>query len=89
MLDLRLIREQPEAVARALVDKGGAELIDAIVAQDTERRRLIKETDDLKALRNRTSAEIGKAKGSVTEEQRLEMRRVGDRIFPQHLHGAG
>ena len=80
MLDLRLIREQPEAVARALVDKGGAELIDAIVAQDTVRRRLIKETDDLKALRNRTSAEIGKAKGAVTEEQRLEMRRVGDRI---------
>ena len=80
MLDLRLIREQPEAVARALVDKGGGELIDAIVAQDTERRRLIKETDDLKALRNRTSAEIGKAKGAVTEEQRLEMRRVGDRI---------
>jgi seryl-tRNA synthetase len=80
VLDLRLIREQPEAVARALVDKGGAELIDAIVAQDIGRRRLIKETDDLKALRNRTSAEIGKAKGAVTEEQRAEMRRVGDRV---------
>jgi len=80
VLDLRLIREQPEAVARALVDKGGAELIDAIVTQDTERRRLIKETDELKALRNRTSAEIGKAKGAVSDEQRVEMRRVGDRI---------
>jgi seryl-tRNA synthetase len=80
VLDLRLIREQPEAIARALVDKGGAELIDAIVAQDAERRRLIKETDDLKALRNRASAEIGKARGAVTEEQRAEMRRVGDRI---------
>jgi seryl-tRNA synthetase len=80
VLDLRLIREQPEAIARALVDKGGAELIDAIVAQDAERRRLIKETDDLKALRNRASAEIGKARGAVTEEQRADMRRVGDRI---------
>jgi seryl-tRNA synthetase len=80
VLDLRLIREQPEAIARALVDKGGAELIDAIVAQDAERRRLIKESDDLKALRNRASAEIGKARGAVTEEQRADMRRVGDRI---------
>jgi seryl-tRNA synthetase len=80
MLDLRLIREQPEAVARALADKGGGDLIEAILARDTERRRLIKETDDLKALRNRASAEIGKARGSVSEEQRAEMRRVGDRV---------
>ena len=80
MLDLRLIREQPEAIAHALADKGGAELIQAIVTHDAERRRLIKETDDLKAHRNRTSAEIGKARGAVSEEQRAEMRRVGDRI---------
>jgi seryl-tRNA synthetase len=80
MLDLRLIREQPEAVARALADKGGGDLIEAILARDTERRRLIKETDDLKALRNRASAEIGKARGAVSEEQRAEMRRVGDRV---------
>jgi seryl-tRNA synthetase len=80
MLDLRLIREQPEAVARALADKGGGDLIEAILARDTERRRLIKEADDLKALRNRASAEIGKAKGAVSEEQRAEMRRVGDRV---------
>jgi seryl-tRNA synthetase len=80
MLDLRLIREQPEAVARALADKGGGDLIEAILARDTERRRLIKETDDLKALRNRASAEIGKARGGVSEEQRAEMRRVGDRV---------
>jgi seryl-tRNA synthetase len=80
MLDLRLIREQPEAVTRALADKGGGDLIEAILARDTERRRLIKETDDLKALRNRASAEIGKAKGAVSEEQRAEMRRVGDRV---------
>jgi len=80
VLDLRLIREQPDAVARALAEKGGGELIRDILERDTERRRLIKEADDLKALRNRTSAEIGKAKGGVSEEMRAEMRRVGDRI---------
>ena len=80
MLDLRLIREQPDAVARALVDKGGAELIQDILTRDAERRRLIKEADDLKALRNRTSADLAKYRGSVPEELRAEMRRVGDRV---------
>ena len=80
MLDLRLIREQPDAVARALADKGGGELIQGILARDVERRRLIKEADDLKALRNRTSAELAKSKGDVPEELRAEMRRVGDRV---------
>src|SRR5262245_27896033 len=59
VLDLRLIREQPEAVARALADKGGAELIEQIAARDAERRRLVKEADELKALRNRVSEAIG------------------------------
>ncbi len=80
MLDLRLIREQPETIAHALADKGGAELIQAIRAHDTERRRLIKEADDLKALRNRTSAELANYKGGVPEELRTQMRTVGDRV---------
>jgi len=80
VLDLRLIREQPETIAHALADKGGAELIQAIRAHDTERRRLIKEADDLKALRNRTSAELANYKGGVPEELRTQMRTVGDRV---------
>ncbi len=80
MLDLRLIREQPDAVARALADKGGGELIQDILARDAERRRLVKEADDLKALRNRTSADLAKYRGSVPEVLRAEMRRVGDRV---------
>jgi len=80
VLDLRLIREQPEAIAHALAAKGGAELIQAILTHDTERRRLIKEADDLKALRNRTSAELAKSKGGVPEELRAQMRTVGDRV---------
>jgi seryl-tRNA synthetase len=80
VLDLRLIREQPDAVARALADKGGAELIQEILTRDAERRRLIKEADDLKALRNRTSAELAKYRGAVPEELRAQMRTVGERI---------
>jgi seryl-tRNA synthetase len=80
VLDLRLIREQPEAVARALADKGGAELIQEIVARDADRRRLLREVEDLKAHRNRTSAELARYRGDVPEALRAEMRSVGDRV---------
>ena len=82
MLDLRLIREQPEAVARALADKGGAELIDQILGRDVERRRILKEAEELKALRNRASEAIGQAKrrGEDASAEQARMREVGDRI---------
>jgi seryl-tRNA synthetase len=82
VLDLKLIREQPEAVARALADKGGAELIDDILKVDVERRRLLKEAEELKALRNRASEAIGQAKrrGEDASAEQARMREVGDRI---------
>jgi seryl-tRNA synthetase len=82
VLDLRLIREQPDAVERALADKGGAALIREIVARDAERRRLLKEVEDLKALRNRASEAIGRAKrrGEDATAEQARMREVGERI---------
>ena len=82
MLDLRLIREQPDEVQRALVQKGGAELIPAILAKDAERRRVIKEAEDLKAQRNVASEAIGRAKkaGQDASAEQARMREVGDRI---------
>jgi seryl-tRNA synthetase len=82
VLDLRLIREQPEAVARALADKGGAELIDEILGRDIERRRILKEAEELKALRNRASEAIGQAKrrGEDASAEQARMREVGERI---------
>jgi seryl-tRNA synthetase len=82
MLDLRLIREQPDAVARGLADKGGAELVPEILARDGERRRLIKEAEDLKAQRNVASEAIGRARkaGQDAGAEQARMREVGDRI---------
>ena len=82
MLDIKLIRDQPDAVATALADKGGAELIHEIVARDADRRRLIKEVEDLKALRNKASEAIGQAKrrGEDASAEQTRMREVGDRI---------
>ena len=82
MLDLKLIREQPEAVERALADKGGAALVQEVLARDTERRRLIRQVEDLNAERNRVSKEMGKkfAGGAVPAEVREQMRAVADQI---------
>jgi seryl-tRNA synthetase len=82
MLDLRLIREQADEVQRALAQKGGAELIPAILAKDAERRGVIKEAEDLKAQRNVASEAIGRARkaGQDASAEQARMREVGDRI---------
>ena len=82
MLDLRLIRENPEAIERALVDRGGAELIGPLLALDAERRRLVRESEELKALRNKASEAIGHAKrrGEDAADEQARMREVGERI---------
>jgi seryl-tRNA synthetase len=82
MLDIRLLRENPEAVERGLRDRGGAELVRETVARDAERRRLIAEVETLKAERNRASEAIGQAKrqGENPEAAMARMREVGERI---------
>jgi seryl-tRNA synthetase len=82
VLDLRLIRERPEEVERALADKGGAEHVREIVALDAERRPRLREAEDLKAERNRTSEAIGQARrrGEDATAEMARMREVGDRI---------
>jgi seryl-tRNA synthetase len=82
VLDIKLIRDQPDAVERALAQKGGADLVKQILAADTDRRRLIRETEDLKALRNRASEAIGQAKrkGEDASAEMAKMREVGDRV---------
>ncbi|MGH7275860.1 MAG: serine--tRNA ligase, partial [Candidatus Rokuibacteriota bacterium] len=82
MLDLRLIREQPEAVERRLADRGGAELVKEVLDVDATRRRIVKEAEDLKAIRNRASEAIGQAtkRGEDASAEMARMREVGERI---------
>jgi seryl-tRNA synthetase len=82
VLDLRLIREQPEMVERSLAGKGGAELVKQVVALDASRRDVIRKSEDLKADRNRASEAIGQAKkrGEDASVEMARMRDVGERI---------
>jgi seryl-tRNA synthetase len=82
MLDLKLIREQPDLVRRGLADRGGAELVPEIIAADAERRRVVTEVETLKAERNRVSEAIGQAKrrGESPDAAMARMREVADRV---------
>jgi len=86
MLDLRWIRQDPDAVrARLAVREKVAETdaaVERILRLDEERRALIGEGDGLKARRNSVSEEIAqlKRRGESAEERIVEMRSVSDRI---------
>ncbi len=82
MLDIRLIREQPDLVREGL-RKVGAEpdLVDRVLEFDTRRRSLESEVSALRAERNAGSKDIGRLKDEAEREARkAEMRAIGDRI---------
>jgi seryl-tRNA synthetase len=73
MLDLRLIRENPEVVREGLRKLGSDVDLDAVIALDQEVRRLKGEQESTKAEQNRLSKEMAKA----TPEQREELKAKG------------
>lgn len=82
MLDIKLIREQPDHVKAQLARAGGDPAqVDALLAFDERRRALLKEVEVLKATRNAVSKEIGKMKDAAERDAKIaEMRGVGDSI---------
>ena len=81
MLDIKLIREQPDFI-KAELGKAGVEPreIDSVLELDSRRRRLQFELDEMRARRTRESKELGKASPEEREKKRAEMRELGDRI---------
>ena len=84
MLDIRLIREQPDFVKVRLATRGGDESakIDEVLAVDAERRKLETALQRLNADRKRLSKEIGGARGRGEKSTELEeqVRKIGDEI---------
>jgi seryl-tRNA synthetase len=62
MLDLKLIRSDPERVKRALARRGAAEDVDALLGLDARRRELLPEIEGAQAERKTLSKQIGEAK---------------------------
>ncbi len=82
MLDIKLIREQPEWVKQQLARAGGdTTSVDTVLALDEQRRVLLRDVEALKAERNTVSKEISKMQDAAEREARIiAMRSVGDRI---------
>ena len=82
MLDLRLIRDQPEVVERGLRLRGEEVSVRAILEADAERRQLVREAEELKAERNRASEAIGQARrrGEDPAAVMAGVREIGERI---------
>ena len=91
MLDINLIRENPEVVRDSLrrrqMDAG---VVDALLELDKARRALLAETETLKAERNRVSKEIGQMKDAAERQARIDStRELGDRISALDAQVAG
>ena len=82
MLDIRLIREQPDIVRDGLRRVGADPvLVEQVLAFDAARRALETEVSALRAQRNAGSKEIGRLKDEAEREARkAAMRAIGDRI---------
>ena len=82
MLDINLIRENPEIVRKALRDRqSDAAPVDEILVLDAKRRGLLVEVETLKAEKNAVSKEIGQMKDPQQRQAKVEaMRAVGDKI---------
>ena len=86
MLDIKLIREQPDSVRQRLATRGAGDeaKIDQVLALDDQRRKMLIEVEQLKAARNRVSKEIGalmaQKKAPEAEAKKTETRQMGERI---------
>ncbi|MFH1097209.1 MAG: serine--tRNA ligase [Candidatus Desantisbacteria bacterium] len=84
MLDIKLIRENPEIIRQRLQSrgKGVEDLLDKLLKADGERRKILVEADQLKCLRNAASEEIGRRKkhGVSADDLLEEMKKTSERI---------
>lgn len=81
MLDLRLIREEPERVKAAIATTYTDAPIDEILALDERRRAMLSQVETLKAELNQGSKQVGRTKDTAERSELIAaMRELGDRI---------
>lgn len=84
MLDLKLIRENPdlvkEGVKKKQTDPG---VVDQLLRLDEKRRKLLVKTEELRSKQNKASNQIAKAQGKTKEKLIGEMKKIADDIKKQ------
>lgn len=82
MLDIKMIRENPEKVNELLKRRNPELSIDGVLEIDVERRKIQTQADELRAKRKNDSQKIGmmKKNGKNTDAVQEEVRKLGDDI---------
>ena len=78
MLDIKFLRENPEIVKQNIRNKfqdAKLPLVDEVIALDAEKRRVIREADELRGNRNKYSKMIGALMGQGKRDEAEEMKR--------------
>jgi seryl-tRNA synthetase len=91
VLDLRLLRREPDKVRAALARRGAADAVDRLLQSDARRREILPQLEGLRAQRNEASEAIGRAKraGESADEAIAQMREVGAEIKSLEAELAG
>ena len=79
MLDIKLIRENPELVRQALEKRGDGFALDRIVDIDNRYRSLLRQTEELRAKHNEASKQLSKSKDKPPPLI-AQMRQLGEQI---------
>jgi seryl-tRNA synthetase len=82
MLDLKVVRDDPEGVKAALAKRGAgtAELVDRLLEADATRRRLVTEVDALRAEQKRRGREVARAAPDQREQVLAGLKGLSDRL---------
>jgi seryl-tRNA synthetase len=79
MLDIKLIRENPEPVRQALEKRGDSFALDSILEIDGHYRSLLRQTEELRAKHNEASKQLGKSQEKPPQFI-AQMRQLGEQV---------
>ncbi|MCX6008717.1 MAG: serine--tRNA ligase [Chloroflexi bacterium] len=79
MLDIKLIRDNPDLIRQALEKRGQSAPLDKIMSLDERRRQLLHEMETLRAQRNEVSKQLGKMTDKPPQLI-ADMRQLGEKI---------
>jgi seryl-tRNA synthetase len=79
MLDIKLIRENPELVRQALEKRGDSFALDSILEIDSRYRSLLRQTEELRAKHNEASKQLSTSK-EKPPQLIAQLRQLGEQI---------
>lgn len=80
MIDLKLLRDDPDAIRAAYRRRGGNDRLDEVISLDSTYRRLLAEVEELRAEQNRASKAIGQADPGDRPAAIAEAKKLSDRL---------